>query len=278
MSSVKGGANLYRRTAQFYDLDWYADLSAADVPFYLRYARAFGREVLDLACGTGRVAIPLAGEGHTVVGLDLSEEMLEQFRRKRAALPAPVRDRISMVCSDMCEFDLGRKFSLIVIPARSFQALLTEERQRQCLRRIRSHLREDGILILTALDTQRLVREPAFSTERKSWEKPLPGGGTVTKFVRGKGVEQDGAIVHLEGIYRVSTPGEPAQEIRETISLSSRTCEQLAALLQSEQLSIASIYGGYDRRPVQPGSDMILVCRRSGARAALLTGLRRLFC
>jgi SAM-dependent methyltransferase len=275
---VEGGANLYRRTAQFYDLDWYADLSASDVPFYLRYARAFGRDVLDLACGTGRVAIPLAGDGHTVVGLDLSEEMLEQFRRKRAALPAQVRERISMVCSDMCEFDLGRKFSLIVIPARSFQALLSEERQRQCLRRIRSHLREDGILILTALDMQRLVREPAFAMERKSWEKPLQGGGTVTKFVRGKGVEQDGAVVHLEAIYRVSMPGEPAQEIRETMSLSSLTCEQLGALLQTEQLRIASAYGGYDRRPVRPGSDTIVVCRHTGTRAGLLTGLRRLFC
>ncbi len=74
-----------------------ADLYDAIVPpgpceaFYRQEARARGGPVLELACGTGRLTLPLARDGHDVVGLDASEAMLAGARRKAAQAGARAR-------------------------------------------------------------------------------------------------------------------------------------------------------------------------------------------
>src|ERR1700722_6502823 len=76
--------------------------------------------VLDLACGTGRLAIPLAQKGLEVVGIAASESMLELARHKSA-------DRsIKWVQGDICDFQLKLKFDLIIMAGNAFQALLSE--------------------------------------------------------------------------------------------------------------------------------------------------------
>jgi ubiquinone/menaquinone biosynthesis C-methylase UbiE len=68
----------------FYDLRIEGDYRpiSGDVPFYLRQARKTGGPILELACGTGRIAIPLARAGFEVVGLDKSRAMLRIARAK----------------------------------------------------------------------------------------------------------------------------------------------------------------------------------------------------
>ncbi|MHB1483071.1 MAG: class I SAM-dependent methyltransferase [Saccharofermentanales bacterium] len=68
--------NLLRNTARLFDID-NRDNLYSDLPFYLDYAKAQKGEVLELGCGTGRVALTLAREGLKVTGLDLSDEMLD---------------------------------------------------------------------------------------------------------------------------------------------------------------------------------------------------------
>lgn len=130
---------------ELYDL-LHEDVPAirGDVDFYRRQARRTGGPVLELACGTGRVAIPLARDGHDVVGLDLSPHMLSIARAK----PGDV----TWVRGDMERFDLRRKFRLILIPFRSFQRLLTPESQRRCLACVRRHLAPRGRLIVNLFD------------------------------------------------------------------------------------------------------------------------------
>lgn len=70
--------------------DYYATGLEGDLQFYVEEARRAGSPVLDLGCGTGRILIPIAEAGIEVVGLDHSTIMLEQARRKVAAL-APRR-------------------------------------------------------------------------------------------------------------------------------------------------------------------------------------------
>jgi SAM-dependent methyltransferase len=271
----------YSHTAAYYDLDWYADLSARDVPFYLEEAARSGSTVLDLGCGTGRVSLPLARHGYTVSGVDLSAQMLEEFRLKLAAEPRDVVQRLSIIQSDMSNFSLGHVFDLIVIPARSFQALLSEEAQRSCLRCIREHLAVGGTYVITAFKADGMINDPEFATERRRWEKPaLRGSGLVTKFVRGKHVDLVRQIVEVEGIYRVRFPDGSQQEARDTITLRYYDFAGLKRLLNEEGLTIVRAYGDYDRRPLDRGSEIILVCRRSGivpALRQLLARVRRRF-
>jgi SAM-dependent methyltransferase len=116
-----------------------------DIPFYLEYARRCRGEVLELACGTGRVLISMAREGIRVTGLDASEEMLKIARKKidRAEL-----NSVTLVHGDMRSFELSREFSMIFVAFRSFQCLLTKAEQMSCLACIWRHLSNSGNLII----------------------------------------------------------------------------------------------------------------------------------
>ena len=87
--------------AEIYDVV-YADRD--DHAFWAAVAPG-GGAILELACGTGRVLLPLARAGHEIVGLDLSAQMLERCRAHLADEPAAVRDRVRLVQADMTSFD-----------------------------------------------------------------------------------------------------------------------------------------------------------------------------
>jgi SAM-dependent methyltransferase len=120
-----------------------------DVDFYLTQARKVGGPILDLACGTGRVAFPLAKAGFAVIGLDRSPAMLNVARSKLADR-GPANPRF--IRGNMARFDLRRRFGLIIIAYRAFQHLLTPASQRSCLLHARKHLRPKGRLIVHLFD------------------------------------------------------------------------------------------------------------------------------
>jgi len=125
---------------------------AGDVAFYERIAGEVGGPILELACGTGRITLPLAEAGLHVTGVDRSEAMLTIARRKLAALPDPVRERLILVNQDMSALNLGRRFGCVFVPFRSFQALLTIDLQRKSLAAICRHLEPTGRLALHLFD------------------------------------------------------------------------------------------------------------------------------
>jgi 2-polyprenyl-3-methyl-5-hydroxy-6-metoxy-1,4-benzoquinol methylase len=104
--------------------------------FYRKLARDMGRgtrPVLELACGTGRLTIPIARDGHETVGLDTSPTMLEAARAKAESSGLGN----TFVRGDMRAFALHRHFGLIVVSCNSLAHLTTNEDLRACLRRVR---------------------------------------------------------------------------------------------------------------------------------------------
>src|SRR4051812_3963797 len=83
----------------------------AHVPYYLELARQAKGDVLELACGTGQLTLPIASAGIPIVGLDLSTPMLDTAKERAAAATLS----IEYLLSDMRNFDLGRQFALIFI-------------------------------------------------------------------------------------------------------------------------------------------------------------------
>ena len=130
--------------AETYDAvvpDW-----PGEIGFYRELAaeaHANGQAVLEVACGTGRVAIQLAREGFHIVGLDLSSAMLDVAREKSAGM-----SNLRWVQGDMRSFDLGEGFGLAIIPGHSFQNILTAADQFMCLESIRRHLVPGGVLVV----------------------------------------------------------------------------------------------------------------------------------
>jgi SAM-dependent methyltransferase len=131
--------------ARFYDYEQKEFTN--DIPFYVEFAEQCGGEVLELACGTGRILVPIARQGIKVTGLDASEEMLNIARQKLQA-EHDIRERITLVRGDMRTFDLRKRFSMVFTGFRSFQCLLTKADQIACLKTVHKHLTTKGLFIL----------------------------------------------------------------------------------------------------------------------------------
>ncbi|MDF2964602.1 MAG: Methyltransferase type 12, partial [Paenibacillus sp.] len=115
--------NRYRSTAHLYDLDD-RGIVKDDIPFYIERAKDIQGEILEIACGTGRVTIPLARAGHKVAGLDLSRNMLQVLENKLICESEDVRRNIELIEGDMTEFEFNRQFPFIITPFRAFQLLI----------------------------------------------------------------------------------------------------------------------------------------------------------
>lgn len=100
--------------------------------------------VLELGIGTGRVAIPLANRGVAVTGVDASEAMLARLRSR------PGGDKISVVLSDFGDFIVGERFRVIYVVFNTFFALLTQDTQVGCFRRVAEHLSDGGVFVMEA--------------------------------------------------------------------------------------------------------------------------------
>ncbi len=99
---------------------------------------------LELGIGTGQVALPLHHRGIAVEGIDASEEMVGRLRAKPGGTEIPV------TIADFAAFDLGRKFTLVYVPANTFFCLLTQDAQVACFRAVASHLVRGGRFLIEA--------------------------------------------------------------------------------------------------------------------------------
>ena len=154
----------YDRWAGIYDSVY--SYVVEDISFYVEEARNSGGHVLELGCGTGRVAIPIAQAGVDIVGLDFSTSMLDEARRKMLSAQ-PLSGSLTLVEGDMRDFSLSGEpgedgpFSLAIIPFRGFLSLLTVGDEVRALMNIKRHLRPGGKLILSMFvpDPSMLVHE-----------------------------------------------------------------------------------------------------------------------
>jgi ubiquinone/menaquinone biosynthesis C-methylase UbiE len=109
------------------------DLVLKDIPygfdFYTGLAKEAKGPVLDLCCGTGRILLPCLQTGVDIEGLDLFAPMLDTLRRKSGELGLSPR----LYQSDMSDFDLPRRYALVMIPFNAFSHNMTQEAQIRCL-------------------------------------------------------------------------------------------------------------------------------------------------
>lgn len=107
---------------------------------------------MEIGCGTGLVTWPVANAGHSVVGIDLSDRMLDIARSKKDLNTQTTIDRVEFCHADMGEFQLDRKFRTAIIPGRSFQHLLSPCKQRSALACTYDHLDAGGTLVMNLFD------------------------------------------------------------------------------------------------------------------------------
>jgi cyclopropane fatty-acyl-phospholipid synthase-like methyltransferase len=115
---------------------------AADLPFWERLAGAADGPVLELGCGTGRVALRLAGRDNEVWAVDADASLLEALQAQAAAVELPVR----VICADVRALELEREFRLILAPMQLLQMLGSKAARHAALERAAGHLASGGRL------------------------------------------------------------------------------------------------------------------------------------
>ncbi len=231
-----------------------------DVPFWLDESKSVSGKVLELACGTGRVSIPLLKAGVDLSCVDYAPEMIARFRQKleMSHLSCP------LYCQDMAELELPHHFDLIFISFHSFSELIDKQRQRFALRRIRSHLTKEGRFICT-------LQNPAVRTRsldgkmRLIGEFPLPGGGMLVVRTR-LSFNSSTQIASGEQVYDRLSPEKVLVE-QHFLNINFYLFNKLEfeSLLSESGYSIEALCGDYENRPFEEGTSpyMIWKLRRS---------------
>jgi SAM-dependent methyltransferase len=139
------GASTYgERIAEVYDSLHPGELLDTDSTVDFLAARAGTGPVLELAIGTGRVALPLIGRGLDVHGIDASESMVSKLRAKPGGSDVPV------VFGDFKDVPIEGRFSLVYLTFNTIYALTSQDDQITCLRNVAEHLTDDGLFVLDA--------------------------------------------------------------------------------------------------------------------------------
>lgn len=209
---------------------------------------------VELAAGSGRVAITLARRGHHVVGLELSDRMLARAAGRTARLPDAVRARLRWVEGDMSTLDLGNLRPALVFVAFNSFWLLDHDAQDRCLARVRASLVDGGQLILdlfppTSQDytdedgiTQFLGRKwRGRSVLRVKDYRYDPSTNRAASDVRYYATDRDRAA-----------PAAVIAQFRYV--LHPEAPDRVEARLARAGFTVTARYGTYDRAPIEPDS------------------------
>ena len=231
---------LYDSIAGIYD-PWSRSVTE-DVDFYVERALASGGPVVELAVGTGRIAIPIARAGIDVIGVDSSPGMLAVARA--AAEEVGVADRLDLRIGDLREPPVSERVPLVLCPFRSLLHMETEGEKLRALRAARTLLEPGGSFVFDVFAPSRedieetdglwLEREPGIF-ERADWNET---SRTLSLSVR----SEDGSAITF-GLHWLSAP-------------------EWTRLLDEAELQVEAVYGWFDGRPQSGEEDMVFVTRR----------------
>jgi trans-aconitate methyltransferase len=211
---------------------WAADM-AEDIPFYVSLAREAHGPVVELAVGTGRVAIPVARAiGRKVIGIDSSSAMLARARDAGG-------DLLDLRLEDMRELALEEPAALVYCPARSLLHLPTWADRRLLFEHVAAALLPSGRFAWNAFAFDHAI---AARLDRQQQEEPIPH-----------------TLRYSVGESRV----DMVLDSGDTISLWWATKNEWLGLIEVAGLELEGLYGSFDRRPFDDESrELVFVARK----------------
>jgi SAM-dependent methyltransferase len=247
--------------ARLYDLDLAED--PGDLDLYLALAERTGGPILELAVGTGRLAVPLAEAGYDVTGVDIDPAMLDRARSRAAASDG--KDRLSFVEADLVGVklsDAGR-YRLGFIALNSLMLLASRDAQRSAVRTLADHLAPGGLAVVDVWlpDADDLARFDGRIV--LEWPRRDPESGALVTKAASALHDSANASVTLTTLFEEGRQGEaPRRWVRED-RLRLVTAGELRGYAEDAGLSIELLAGGYDLGLLGPGSDRaILIAAR----------------
>ena len=247
--------------AAFYDWENARTLGRKDVPFWRTLALGAGGPVLELGCGTGRIALPLGRAGVTVVGIDRSAAMLARARRRVAR--ARLAHRVHLVRGDIRRLPFAgedaTRFPLVLAPYGVLQSLLRDADLASTLASVHAVLEPGctfGLELVADLPSWREYRK---RVSLAGWRR-RPGGSHVTLV---ETVRQDRAR-RLTMFDQEFTERRGRERRVQRFSLAFRTLSvpQMARRLEKAGFSVTALLGDYRGGPWDERADVWMMLAR----------------
>ncbi len=253
-------------TTEFYEDAVYYDHEfkgrTGDVAWYVEQYVETDGPVLELAVGSGRIALRAVREGAEVVGIDLSWPMLRRAAERRAKLPKSKRNQLALARADMRAFAFDRTFNLVTCPFNAFMHLYTRDDAERCLAAVKRALAPDGLFILDVLmpDFEYFLRSPFKRYPGIAFRHPTYGSDyTYSEQSAYDPVRQLNQMwLHYDKV-DPDAPG-PAEYVAQ---LSHRYYfpQELAALLHHAGFEVLYTLGDFEGGELGPDSEsMVLMC------------------
>jgi SAM-dependent methyltransferase len=263
---MRAAIDSYRVTAKYYDGAYAAKQDLVDLPFYLDLAKQSPGPMLEVACGTGRVLLPIARKGIAIHGVDNSRPMLKILENSLAREADEVRHRVTLHEGDMRDFRLGARFPLVIIPFRPMQHMHTVEDQVSALTSAAAHLSEAGILAFDVFYPKFDLITAKMGEEvlEFEWSPGADSTEAVRRYFRKESVDKINQIFYFTFIYRTLRAGELILEETEAFKLSYFTHPHLRALFLLAGLEPVAEYGSFAKTPLDNSAEqMIFLLRRA---------------
>ena len=217
---------------------------SADLRLWERLAAtAAGTGLLDLGCGTGRVALHLSRRGHRVTGIDSDPALVAELNRRAAEADL----RAEALTADVRDFDLGRRFGLVLAPMQLLQLLADGSERRRCLACVCRHLAPGGRLAAAIL-------APDGGVEGGQEGPPIPDvreeGGWVYSSLP-VAVTTDGERLLIRRLRQKVSPEGTLSEQASEVTLADLPAASLEAEAASEGLAPAA------REAIAPTEDHV---------------------
>ncbi|MEZ4813178.1 MAG: class I SAM-dependent methyltransferase [Caldisericia bacterium] len=211
----------------------------SEIDFWLSEANESNGEVLELCCGTGRVAIPIAKTGRKVSGVDISDSMLSQAKKKAG----DENIDIEWIKSDIREFDLEKKFGMIYIPFNSFLHLQKNEDAEKLFKNVKKHLAKDGKFYLTIFNPDLSILSQNPLHRRLHDEIIDPDSGEKIRIEESVNYDKETQINHVTLYFKF----EGGIEKTEPLDIRIYYPQEIDTLLKYNGFKIESKFGDYKK-------------------------------
>jgi SAM-dependent methyltransferase len=255
--------------ARLYDVDLIED--PGDVDLYLALAARTGGPVLEVAAGSGRLALPLAEAGYDVTLVDIDPAMLARAEKAATDAGPEVRARLQFVETDLVGLRLpaGESFRLAILALNSILLLDGRDAQQAALETLARHLMPGGLAVVDVWlpSADELARyDGRIGLE---YVRADPGSGMLVAKTAAAQHEPATGRVHLTAIYEEGDQGGTVRRWIREDRLRLVNSDDLRSMAESAGLEVEVVAGDYDLNPVGPQDERaILVARRRGRPAA----------
>jgi SAM-dependent methyltransferase len=223
----------------------------ADREFYLAAARHAQGPVLEAACGTGRLLIPILQAGVDIDGFDRSEPMLERLRTKAKALGLAPNVR----AGDLRDVTMPRRYKLVIIPFRAFMHLHETADQIRALRVLRDHLDPGGAVIWNQFFLSYAFMAERVGQRKLEMEFPHPEDGRRVAVWDESRYDLVGQRVTVEREVHIAHPGQEPDIRRYGFTLRWTFRYEMELLLRAAGFTRFEVRGGFDGRPLVHETD-----------------------